>query len=59
MKWLIVLMLTGCASTPTLQQRQDAWTKYRKGVVVTCKVGAFDPAMPTDVKTWCVKVREP
>lgn len=55
---LFCLLLPACAA-PTLAQRQDAWRKFRDGTVATCKVGKYDPAMPDDVRPWCVKVVEP
>ena len=58
MKWLLVLLVTGCTA-PTLQQRQDDWRKYQNLVRSTCAIGKKDPAMPTEVKAWCAEVEAP
>lgn len=54
--YLLILIFSACSAAPTIQQRQDNWNKYRTSVEVTCKVGRYDPAMPTDVRAWCSEV---
>lgn len=55
----LCLLATGCA-TPTLQQRQDNWRRFRDVTRATCLVGAAkDPAMPDDVRQWCSRVVGP
>lgn len=57
---LFVVLLAPLACTaPTLQQRQDNWRRFRDVTRATCVVGAADPAMPEDVRTWCVRMAEP
>lgn len=53
-----VFFVVGCAA-PTLQQRQETWSRYRDSVRATCTVGKIDPAMPTDIKAWCAEVVAP
>lgn len=55
---LFGLALSSC-SAPTLQQRQDNWRKVRDVTRAECMVGQADPAMPDDVREWCVRVVEP
>lgn len=56
---LLTLFLPSCAA-PTMAQRQDAWLRYRDSTRAVCLVGAAkDPAMPTEVKLWCLGVVEP
>lgn len=56
---VLVLILTSCTTAPTLQQRQEAWFKYRDATRATCAVGVNDPAMPLEVKAWCAEVVGP
>ncbi len=54
-----LLTLAACTA-PTMAQRQDNWHRVRDIVRAECMVGqATDPAMPDDVREWCVKVVEP
>lgn len=54
---LLAALAAGCASVPTLAERQEAWRKFRKDVTFVCSVGMqADPAMPEDVTDWCVEV---
>lgn len=57
----VALYLATCScAAPTLQQRQDAWLRYRDATRAVCLVGAAkDKAMPTEVKLWCVNVVDP
>ena len=55
----LCLALGACAA-PTLEQRVQAWERYRDVTRATCLVGAAkDPAMPTDVRAWCAEVTAP
>lgn len=61
MKHVLVFLLLAApaCATPTLQQRQDSWRKFRDVTVATCKVGKYDPAIPADVRRWCSEAAEP
>lgn len=55
----LLLALSSCA-TPTLQQRQANWRRVMDVTRAECMVGQHaDPAMPDDVREWCVRVVEP
>lgn len=56
----IVVYFSACScAAPTLQQRQDNWFRYRDMTRATCTVGQADPAMPEDVRAWCVRAVGP
>lgn len=54
----LLLFASGC-STPTLQQRQDNWRRFRDVTRATCAVGQGDPAMPPEVREWCARTVAP
>lgn len=52
------LLLSAC-SAPTLQQRQETWRRVRDVTRAECMLGRADPAMPPDVRDWCMVVIGP
>ncbi len=53
---LLAALAAGCASVPTLAQRQEAWRTHVTTQRAVCVVGLGDPAMPDDVREWCLEV---
>ena len=56
---LPLLLLAAACTAPTLQQRQDNWRRVRDVTRAECVVGRADPAMPPEVRDWCVVVIGP
>lgn len=54
----LLLLALGC-QTPTLQQRQDSWRRVRDVTRAECVVGRADPAMPPEIRDWCMVVIGP
>ncbi len=50
-----LLMLAGCAA-PTLAQKEANWRNFQSVTRATCKVGRYDPSMPSGVRSWCAEV---
>jgi hypothetical protein len=56
---LVFCLLVSACSAPTLQQRQENWRRHRDLTRVGCVLGRADPAMPPDVRDWCMVVIGP